>query len=255
MTFTFDGSYEGLLSAVFESYRLKIIPEHIIPVEQWQASLFDEPVFVATRPDWAQRVERGLKKKCSATTTQLLYRSFLSEQEGIADLIYDFIKKAIRNSADITTNYGDDTVLQLHQINKKISREVHRMHAFVRFQCTSDNIYYAVIEPDFNVIPLLSVHFEKRYPAQQWLIYDSARHYGIFYDLLKTEYITFADDYHLSFRQLEAKRLAESEPDYQIMWKSYFDSVNISERKNPKLHLQHVPRRYWKYLSEKRAQF
>ena len=56
-------------------------------------------------------------------------------------------------------------------------------------------------------------------------------------------------------RQLSADLLAEAEPDYQVLWKSYFDSVNIPERKNMKLHLQHVPRRYWKYLSEKREQF
>jgi probable DNA metabolism protein len=49
--------------------------------------------------------------------------------------------------------------------------------------------------------------------------------------------------------------MEEKEVEYQVLWKSYFDSVNIKERKNPKLHLQHVPRRYWKYLSEKREQF
>ena len=35
------------------------------------------------------------------------------------------------------------------------------------------------------------------------------------------------------------------------MWKDYFDSTNIKERKNMKLHIRHVPKRYWKYLSEK----
>ena len=31
----------------------------------------------------------------------------------------------------------------------------------------------------------------------------------------------------------------------------YFKSTNIKSRKNMKLHLQHVPKRYWKYLTEK----
>lgn len=255
MTFTYDGSYDGLLSAIFETYRLKANPLQIVPKEQWHGSLFEEAVFVPTKTDWAKRVEAGIRKKCSKATTRLLYRCFLSEQENISNLIYNFIKKAVASKLDITQNYADDTVLQLHQINKKIGREVHRMHAFVRFQCTSDDIYYSVIEPDFNVIPLLTDHFEKRYPAQKWLIYDSQRHYGLFYNQQQTDYITFEDDHRLSFRQLDKKSLSETEPDFQIMWKSYFDSVNIPERKNLKLHLQHVPRRYWKYLSEKRVQF
>lgn len=43
----------------------------------------------------------------------------------------------------------------------------------------------------------------------------------------------------------------ETEGLYQKLWKQYFSSVNISARKNLKLHIQHMPRRYWKYLPEK----
>ena len=44
----------------------------------------------------------------------------------------------------------------------------------------------------------------------------------------------------------------EEEINYQNLWKEYFDHTNIKERKNTKLHLQHVPKRYWRYLTEKR---
>lgn len=255
MTLTFDGTFEGLLSAIFETYRLKIKADRIIPEDKWQNNIFEEPTFVTTNEAWAKRVLIGIQKKCSKKTTSLLYQCFLSELPEIPMLIFDFVKKAMSSNIDITDNFGDDTVLKLHQIKKKIGREVHRMHAFVRFQRTKDDIYYSVIEPDFNVMPLLNDHFEKRYPAQKWLIYDSKRHYGIFYNKEKTDYITFEDDSRLRYKQLNENVLEESEPDYQILWKSYFDSVNIPERRNMKLHLQHVPKRYWKYLSEKRAQF
>jgi probable DNA metabolism protein len=43
----------------------------------------------------------------------------------------------------------------------------------------------------------------------------------------------------------------EKESLYQELWKQYFDSVNIKARRNMKLHIQHVPKRYWKYLIEK----
>jgi hypothetical protein len=36
-----------------------------------------------------------------------------------------------------------------------------------------------------------------------------------------------------------------------VLWQAYFDHVNIPERKNLKLHYRQMPRRYWKYLSEK----
>lgn len=31
----------------------------------------------------------------------------------------------------------------------------------------------------------------------------------------------------------------------------HFKSTNITERKNTKLHVQHIPKRYWRYLTEK----
>ncbi len=255
MTFTYDSTYEGLLSAIFETYRLKVQAERIVPSDLWQDSLFEQNTYVETNPEWAKRVIKGVEKKGGKKAGELLYRCFLSELPEISMLIYDFVQKTIASEISIMDNYGDNTVLRLHQINKQIGREVHRMHAFVRFQCTRDDIYYAVIEPDFNVIPLLSAHFEKRYPAQEWLIYDSQRRYGIFYNKKNTDYITFDDDHRLHLRQLNEDLVSDAEADYQLLWKSYFDSVNIPERKNLKLHLQHVPKRYWKYLSEKRAQF
>ena len=38
---------------------------------------------------------------------------------------------------------------------------------------------------------------------------------------------------------------------FQQMWKTYFKSIAIKERLNPKLHRQHMPARFWKYMPEK----
>jgi len=251
MVYLYDGTYEGLLSVVFETYRLKAPAEKIIPEYEWQETLFDAPTFVNTDLEWVKRVKAGLKKKTSARSLKMLYRCFLSEKVDIEMLIYRYIRQAMAARANIEGNYRDDTVLQLKQIDKMMGREVHRMHAFVRFQQTKDDIYYSVIEPDFDVLPLIIRHFEKRYPAQTWLIYDAQRHYGMFYNQQKTETITFSAEGHRGLRQLSGNILEEAEVDYQQAWKVYFKSTNIPERRNMKLHLQHVPIRYWKYLVEK----
>lgn len=251
MIFLYDGSFDGLFSVIFESYRIKVAPSRILPESEWRGSLFEDPLVVAKRKDWAERVRTGINQKTDGKGAKFLYRCLLSEQPDVEMLIYSFVQKAMQSEENWSLNYRDDTVLQLQKIDKKMGREVHRMHAFVRFQQTRDDIYYAVIEPDFDVLPLIIDHFEKRYPAQTWLIYDSRRHYGMFYDQNKTEAVTFAEKDHLQLRQLSPSILEEGETTYQEAWKTYFSSTNIPERKNLKLHLQHVPRRYWKYLVEK----
>jgi len=117
---------------------------------------------------------------------------------------------------------------------------------------TKDDIYFANVEPDFDVLPLISKHFRNRYADQQWLIYDVKRRYGIFYNIERVEIISLdLSEIHFN-RTRKSKTFTENEYEYQELWNNYFQSTNIKSRINRKLHTQHVPKRYWKYLSEKK---
>lgn len=248
MVYTYDGTWHGLLTVVFETYRLKAPATQIAMDELYQPSFFDKPLHIATDEEKAKRVVKGLVKRTGQKGHRLLYRCFLSEQVGIEMLIYYFIQKSIEIEHNILENYRDDKILQLHQINKKIGREVHRMHAFVRFQETKDGMLVALINPDFNVLPLTGKHFVERYPALEWLIYDTKRHYGWYYSQHKSSFITLSENKH---NYISSQLLTGDELDYQDLWQSYFKATDIPERRNMKLHLQHVPKRYWKFLVEK----
>ncbi len=80
------------------------------------------------------------------------------------------------------------------------------------------------------------------------MIYDLKRNYGIFYDLETSDF--FYPEEELDLRNYQEK-FHNQEKDYQTLWQRYFTKTNITERKNLKLHIQHVPKRYWKYLTEK----
>lgn len=249
MTYTYDGSFEGLLSVIFETYRLGQEAKDIVAEEEFQPGLFSSPTHVPTESAHAQRVRKGLAKRCGEDTIRILYHCFLSEQPRIEWLLYRFVRLAMASPENVLHNFREPIVLKVHRIERQIHREVHRMHAFVRFQETRDGLYVALVNPDFDVLPLLGPHFKDRYPAFHWLIYDTQRHYGLFHEHHTTRFVTLDSSQH---RYLSEQMLSSAETDYQSLWKTYFDSVNIPERRNIKLHLQHVPRRYWKYLIEKR---
>ena len=122
---------------------------------------------------------------------------------------------------------------------------------FVRFQEIQDHIFYSNIEPDFNVLPLIKKHFEKRYADQKWIIYDLKRKYGLYYNLKNTQTILINFDPAFCKPDSKSDVFTESEMHYQTLWKDYFKNTNIEERINTALHIKHVPKRYWKYLIEK----
>ena len=248
MVYTYDGSFDGLLSVIFETYRLRQEAEDIVEESVLQPGLFGQPLAVPTAVNHAKRVRQGLTKRNGKDVVRILYHCFLSEQPNIEMLIYRFVRLSISSPENILENFREPDVLKIHRIERQIHREEHRMHAFVRFQETQDGLFVALVNPDFNILPLLSPHFKDRYPAFKWLIYDTKRRYGLYHEHHKARFVTLDDQHH---RYLSEEILTSAETDYQALWKTYFKSVDIPERRNMKLHLQHVPKRYWKYLVEK----
>ncbi|WP_461443704.1 TIGR03915 family putative DNA repair protein [Maribacter sp.] len=247
----YDGSFNGFLTAVFKTFDERIEVADIQKNSEAQRGLFSDTETVFTQMDKAKRVWNGIQKK-SNSAIKNVYFAFLSEHKGIEMLLYRYIRKLFSPTDMMHLNFSDDTVLKIDQLTKSVGREKHRMEAFVRFQLTQDGIYFANIEPDFDVLPLISKHFRSRYADQQWMIYDVKRKYGIFYDLDSVEIVS------LDIKEVYANSIHKNdtfsgiEYDYQDLWNNYFKSTNIKSRINRKLHTQHVPKRYWKYLSEKK---
>jgi len=56
---------------------------------------------------------------------------------------------------------------------------------------------------------------------------------------------------HTGFSQKFTVELDDDELLYDQLWKDYFCAINIEARRNIKLHIQYVPKRYWRYMNEK----
>lgn len=247
----YDGSFQGFLTCIFTGYEQKLQVVEIVPAGEDQHQLFSETQIVISDEQKALRVLKGLKAKVSTNTMTRVKWAFLSEAQGIEMKLYDMIRYIFSTKEKVDSDYSHPSVLYISNIAKQVGREKHRMEAFVRFRLTKDDIYFAIIEPDFNVLPIILKHFKSRYADQKWLIYDIRRKIGLYYDLYKTEYVSMElpEDIGISGGNLEY--FDPGEIYFQKLWKEYFDSTNIKSRVNMRLHVQHVPKRYWKYLSEK----
>jgi probable DNA metabolism protein len=246
----YDGTFEGLLTAIFEIYERKITLVKLQKGQFYESAMFEDRVEIITHEASALRVLKGLRKKLSPNAVQRLYIAHMAEIANEENTLVGYIRYVFDSQQNIEDDYGNRFVMRLSEIIRMMRREKHRMEAFVRFQKLKDGVYYAAIEPDFNVLPLLIRHFRNRYTDQKWMIYDLRRNYGIYYDLHDTQFITL--DFSAISKPGEViSAYTEDESIYQHLWKNYFHSVNIPARKNTKLHLRHIPKRYWKHLTEK----
>ena len=254
MILVYDDTFEGFLSLVFECYRRKIEPTDIRPVNFYQESLFIHRENVQTDAENADRVWRGLQKKLTTQTRHVPFSAFLSRDEGIELAIYRFIRLVFEVSGQIGDNYADTDVLAVRKASRKVMKEAMRMVEFIRFQHTLDNIYFSAIGPDYDVLPIIMQHFRNRFADQQWIIYDLKRDYGFYYNLHGIEEVVLNDKaFNAGSGAVRKDMLQKGEMLYQTMWNEYCRSITIRERLNLKVHKQHLPKRYWKFLPEKGA--
>ena len=249
--YLYDGSFEGFLTCVFDVYFRNETPARMVN-EGTALPLFTDTHPVITDGDKAGRVLEGLKKKISKSAIHMLYYCYLSELPDVELILLRYIQKALASPVSIEVNFADDDVLALSKIYRKVSREHSRMLQFIRFQKTVDGMYFAVMDPIYNVLPLCANFLQDRYADQQWLVYDTRRNFGLYYDLTKTEIVRFEHPpAHLKTGKISMEQQDDYERAFQELWKDYLQAITIQSRKNLRLQRQFMPKRFWKYLTEK----
>lgn len=288
--YTFDQTLDGLLTAVFDSFFLHQ-QEVTLLAEGEQLPLFaNEPHVVVTNEAKASRVWKGLEKHVSSDALHMITVSWMSEERALNQPLFNFICKVFRNrpprnseiggakKLSLEQNASDPDVLAVRNICRKVLHEQLRMKQFIRFQKAKDGTYLAVVSPDHNVLPLITNHFEDRFRDQSWLIYDAKRHYGYYKGTStgdspapdngaippienkqrgKAVRVTFENEaevpFDLSNGKLNDDVLSDNDSLFQDLWRTYFKAICIKERMNPKKQLNDMPRRYWRYMTEKNA--
>ena len=251
--YNYDGTFEGLLTLVFEAFERKQDPMSIEQKGRGVPDMFAQTFDVVVDEAKADRVWQGLVKRTEMRNARMVYVVFLSELPGVEMLLWHYLKKVFTsNHTDYWQNMLDEDVHKMVQTARKVKREAHLFLGLVRFQKTADGMFFALIEPDHNILWLISNHFKNRYATQPWVIYDTRRKYGIWYDRKEVQEVLIenpAADMHTGKLHEQARDMDEDH--FTHLWKAYYQSITISERANPRQMARMMPRRYWKYLPEK----
>lgn len=241
--YTYDGSFDGLLTCIYEAYYRKEIPEKILPKEDYEGNLLSKEVYIDTDEEKAKRVYDSIKSKISNRALENVFYTYLAELPDLEIWIYRYLKLGWKMGRNVDLKLADDRVLKIHNTRLGVDRERHLMLGLIRFRLLEGNIYYAPFEPKFNIVGLIAPHFAERLADQNWIIHDVKRGVGAVYN--REEWIISDIDIK------KEPKYGEDEVIYQSLWKEYFKSIAIKNRINPRLQKRNMPMKYWRYLVEK----
>jgi probable DNA metabolism protein len=242
--YTYDGSFEGLLTCIYESYYRKEKPEKILKKDEFIPNLLDEEIYIKTNIDKFSKVYNAINLKISPISLKYIFYVYLSEVSGSSSLIYNYVRLGFKLGKNTDLYLHDKRVLEVHKVVKKVTNEIHRMLGFVRFKSIDNKFLYSAIEPDHNILALITPHFAERLPCENFIIHDLKRELAAVHNGQEWSITALSRNHGL-------KLLKETQDEiYESLWREYFRSTAIKSRLNPKLQKMHMPKRYWKFLTE-----
>ena len=155
-------------------------------------------------------------------------------------LLYHLVWRMVRGERALLEVHTDPLVWRLERMAKAIRRDLHKMHAFVRFRRIDDEAgerFIAWFEPEHFILASTADFFVKRYPSMRWSILtpDGSLHW---------------DKERLTFGPPGDPRDAPAVGDIEGAWDVYFQSTFNPARLNVAQMQKEMPRKYWRNMPE-----
>ena len=244
LIYLYDGTFEGFLTVAARARKNGEIPEGIARTAPLQQGLFHQVIPVETDHDLSQAICMEIADAISPYSFRNVYHAFLSETAGVEAAICRYLDLGWGVGKRIDGMLTHELVRPVWSMARKVRSEAHKMKGFVRFMEVKEGFFYARLEPDHHIIPLVATHFADRFSDQHWIIHDTGRGKAIVHEAVRKQWVETELDL------LENPHFSADEMFYRELWKKYFTRLAVEERFNPKLQRQNLPLKYRRYLVE-----
>lgn len=240
--YLYDGSFEGVLTSVFEAYRNHVIPSDIEPVYNGQLTLDSEYRHIETDLNKAYRVADKIISCAGYMAYKHIYYTYLSEYENRELNILGYVNMCLKHGKAADKHLTVSCVDFVLNAYQRTGHEAHKYTGFVRFSELDNGVFYGEIEPVHNVLPILAEHFRRRYSSMPFLLHDIKRSLCVVYDGIECVI--------RETNGLPSPIYSDTEAEYRKLWKLFYNTVEIKQRHNEKCRMTLMPKRYWKHMTE-----
>ena len=242
IVYIYDGSYDGLFTAIFDAVYSRRAPADIVSADRLQLTFNTRFIEVDTDPAKASRVKKAAREKLGSDAMGRVYRAFLSSGDNREISIYHYLMLGFRIGSKANSHLTDRYVFNVSALSQNVSRETDKLMGFVRFSIMESGVQYCRFSPENNILPLILSHFAARFSGIPLVIHDTKRRLLGIYDT-KNKYI-------ISSEGFTPPEKSSDEENFESMWKLFYDTIGIKERKNIKLMKQMMPARYFRHYWE-----
>lgn len=288
LAYVYDGTLEGLLSAVFAAYANHEQPADVAPEHMLQPRLGQLVRTIPTNMEHAERVRRGICRTCGPHVFETVKEASLSDSPETGTIVYTFIRHVIsecgpQNSFGRQTNNSrvNSTNGKARPQEKTCRSCTRRPYCTGTCTRTKKNVLSDIAHPAVGpLVRLARAVGNERHRMMQFLRFEhlegdvwfarcnpNANVVPLLMDWFSERFNTQAfiiyDETHniagvysgADWQLVKTDRItlparAADEQTMQRAWKRFYHTIAVESRYNPELRRQFMPKRLWKNITE-----
>lgn len=212
----------------------QVAPDHIVWSDRHEPSLFESAAQAAPTPHAAATL------RVSPELIQLLELVALYRAPSRWELMYRLAWRVAHENRRLLEDAADPQVRTAQEMAKSVRRDIHKMHAFVRFRKVEEagrERYVSWFEPDHLVLERAARFFARRFGSMDWMI-------------ATPDGTALWDQRALRFVDVPRREDLPRGDDLESAWRVYYRSICNAARINPAAMQREMPQKYWKLLPE-----
>jgi DNA polymerase len=155
-------------------------------------------------------------------------------------LLYQLVWRVLNGERELLDIASDPLVHRLDMMARAVRRDLHKMHAFLRFrrvEGSEPERFVAWFEPDHFILEATAQFFIDRFRSLDWTI------------------LTPIGSLHWNRERLSVgppacREDAPAEDSFEEGWRGYYESVFNPARVNPTAMRAEMPKKYWRNMPE-----
>ncbi|WP_230398711.1 TIGR03915 family putative DNA repair protein [Novisyntrophococcus fermenticellae] len=246
--FTCFNQFEDMMTCIYDAWDSKLGHKNIRLLTEpvGNLELFCDYLHVDADKKKTASVINSIQNKISFEAYQMVFRCAMSQVPDKLDVIYRFLLFGFTYGSKVVNMLQIPAVSAIFEVNRSVLNEAHQFQEFLRFTLMQDNVLVSHIEPRSDILTFLAPQFEDRMPSENWMIIDDNRKTAVVHPTNSEFYLT-----SLSNEEFDRLKLLEDHSDpYIDLWKGFFETIGIKERKNYKCQRNHIPLWCRKHVTE-----
>jgi DNA polymerase len=209
---------------------------------QWSAGAGSEDLFAEGHDPVASEAPIDGTVRVPADFLELCHVVVLHREPQRFALLYRLLWRLVHEPG-LRHDPLDADMLQARQLAQAVRRDMHKMHAFVRFRQVQDGddandpLHVAWFEPDHRIVEANAPWFRRRFANMRWAI-------------LTPERCVEWNRRELHFRSGVSRSEAPPADAGEQLWLTYYRSIFNPARLKLQAMRKEMPRKYWHNLPE-----